>query len=133
MPIRLEAGLKGIYLQKEYRRYYPNAEVTSHLLGLTNIDDQGQEGIELAFNDALSGRPGEKIVLKDRMGHTVKEIDQARAQFPGHDLALSIDQKIQYLAFESLKEAVDQWRYKGADWQDILATVLVPTLIYFIL
>jgi len=108
-----EAGLKGIYLQKEYRRYYPNAEVTSHLLGLTNIDDQGQEGIELAFNDALSGRPGEKIVLKDRMGHTVKEIDQARAQFPGHDLALSIDQKIQYLAFESLKEAVDQYKAKA--------------------
>lgn len=96
----------GVFLQREYRRYYPAAEVTAHVVGMTDIDDRGQEGIELAFNDWLSGEPGAKRVIKDRLGRIVEDVESIRPTHPGKDLALSIDRRIQYLAYRELKAAV---------------------------
>lgn len=105
--------LNGVYTQREYRRYYPAGEVTAHLIGFTNIDDIGQEGLELAYDDWLKGRPGAKRVLKDRLGRTVENIESIRPSHPGQTLALSIDRRIQYLAYLELKSAVAQHRARG--------------------
>ena len=101
-------GLPGVALQREYRRYYPAGEVAGHLLGFTNIDDAGQEGIELAYDEHLGAEPGAKKVIKDRLGHVVDEVGRVRDPHPGHDLRLSIDRRIQYLAYRELKAAVQQ-------------------------
>ena len=106
-------GIKGIHRQREYRRYYPEAEVTAHLLGFTDIDDQGQEGIELVFNQHLSGEPGLKLVMRDLRGHTVEELETVREPRPGKDLVLSIDRRIQYYAYRALKAAVIEHRAAG--------------------
>ncbi|MEX0951350.1 MAG: penicillin-binding transpeptidase domain-containing protein [Gammaproteobacteria bacterium] len=98
--------LPGIYTQPEYRRYYPSGEVTAHLIGFNNIDDRGQEGLELAYNDWLQGTPGAKRVLKDRLGRTVENVESIRSSKPGRDLVLSIDRRIQYLAYLELKSAI---------------------------
>lgn len=98
--------LPGVYLQREYRRYYPTAEVTSHLLGFTNIDDRGQEGLELTFNNWLQGEPGTKRVIKDRLGQIVEDVESIEVPQPGQPLKLSIDRHIQYLAYRALKAAV---------------------------
>lgn len=103
-------GIAGLYLQQEYRRYYPAGEVTSHLVGFTNIDDQGQEGLELAYDDWLSGEPGAKRVVKDGRRHTIADIENIRSARPGKLLVLSIDRRIQYLAYRELKAAVQQQR-----------------------
>jgi cell division protein FtsI (penicillin-binding protein 3) len=105
--------LSGVYTQREYRRYYPAGEVTAHLIGFTNVDDVGQEGLELAYNDWLRGRPGAKRVLKDRLGRTVENIESIRPSSPGQSLALSIDRRIQYLAYLELKSAVSHHRARG--------------------
>ncbi len=99
-------GIPGVALQREYRRYYPAAEVTSHLLGFTNIDDEGQEGLELAYNAVLQGKPGAKRVIKDRLGRIVEDVESVREPEPGQQLVLSIDSRIQYLAYRALKAAV---------------------------
>jgi cell division protein FtsI (penicillin-binding protein 3) len=99
--------IPGISLQREYRRYYPAAEVTSHVLGFTNIDDSGQEGIELAFDNWLKGSPGSKRVLKDRLGRIIENIESITTPDPGNELVLSIDRRIQYLAYRELKSAVN--------------------------
>jgi cell division protein FtsI (penicillin-binding protein 3) len=96
----------GVYLQREYRRYYPNGEVTGQLLGFTNIDDEGQEGVELEYNPWLRGEPGAQRVLKDRFGTVVEGMEQIRAPRPGHDLRLSLDLRLQYLLYRELKAAV---------------------------
>ena len=96
----------GINLQREYRRYYPMGEVTAHVLGFTNIDDQGQEGLELSFQDWLDGEPGAKWVIKDRLGRVVEDVARLKASRPGKDLQLSLDKRIQYLAYRELKAAV---------------------------
>ena len=106
-------GIKGIHRQREYRRYYPEAEVTAHLLGFTNIDDQGQEGLELVFDQHLSGEPGLKRVMRDLRGHTVKELETVREPRPGQDIVLSIDRRIQYYAYRALKAAVIEHRAAG--------------------
>jgi cell division protein FtsI (penicillin-binding protein 3) len=98
--------IPGVYEQREFRRYYPEGAVTSHLLGFTNIDDQGQEGIELAYNDWLRGIPGAKRVIKDRLGHIVSALGTIRQPKSGHNLVLSIDRRIQYLAYRVLKNTV---------------------------
>jgi len=98
----------GVYLQREYRRYYPAGEVASHLVGFTNIDDEGQEGLELAFNDWLSGEAGAKRVIKDGRRHIIENVENIRSARPGKDLKLSIDRRIQYLAYRELKAAVRQ-------------------------
>ncbi len=102
----MELGLPGVALQREYRRYYPAGEVAGHVLGFTNIDDVGQEGIELAYDDHLRAEPGSKRVIKDRLGHVVDEVGRVQEARPGRDLRLSLDRRIQYLAYRELKAAV---------------------------
>ena len=107
-------NIDGVYLQREYRRYYPAGEVTAHVLGFTNVDDAGQEGMELAYDDWLRGKPGRKMVMKDRLGRTIKHVESIQAAQPGKDLALSIDRRLQYLAYRELKRAVLQYKAKSA-------------------
>ena len=99
-------GVQGVSTQSEYKRYYPAAEVTAHILGYTNVDDQGQEGIELAYDKILRGKPGKKRVLKDRLGRIVRNIESVRSSEPGTELKLSIDKRIQYLAYREVVAAV---------------------------
>ncbi len=106
----LDLGLRGIYGQREFKRYYPSGEVTAHVLGFTNIDDHGQEGLELAYDDWLSGTPGLKRVIRDRMGHVVENLEQLRAPKPGQNLTLSIDRRIQFLAYSELKTALEKFQ-----------------------
>ncbi|EDY85661.1 peptidoglycan glycolsyltranferase FtsI [gamma proteobacterium HTCC5015] len=106
----LDLEVPGVSLQREYRRYYPTGEVSGHLLGFTNIDDVGQEGLELAFNDWLSGKEGAKRILQDRLGQTVSDLGQIEAARPGRDLALSIDRRVQYLAYRVLKSTVQKYQ-----------------------
>lgn len=98
--------IPGVFLQKEYRRFYPAGEVAAHLVGFTNIDDIGQEGLELAYNEWLEGAPGSKRVIKDRLGRTVEEVELVREPQPGNDLRLTIDRRLQYLAYRELKRTV---------------------------
>jgi cell division protein FtsI (penicillin-binding protein 3) len=106
-------GLKGIHQHPEYRRYYPGGEVTAHLVGFTGIDDAGQEGIELAHQATLGGKPGSRRVIRDRLGRIVEDVESIRPGRDGADLVLSIDSKIQSLAFGALKAAVVQHRAKA--------------------
>jgi cell division protein FtsI (penicillin-binding protein 3) len=106
----VQLGLPGISLKREYRRYYPDGEVTAQLLGFTDVDDRGQEGIELAYEDWLAGKPGSRRVIKDRLGRVVEDVESVRAPIEGRDLALSIDRKLQYLAYRELKAAVTERR-----------------------
>ncbi|MEQ8660793.1 MAG: penicillin-binding transpeptidase domain-containing protein, partial [Gammaproteobacteria bacterium] len=99
-------GLAGVGLQQEYRRYYPAGEVAAHVLGFTNVDDRGQEGVELAFDERLRGQPGLRRVIKDRLGRVVEDVERLRAIRPGEDIALSIDERVQYVAYRALKNAV---------------------------
>ena len=102
--LRLEIG--GVYGDEEYRRFYPAGEVAAQLIGFTNIDDQGQEGLELAYDQWLRGESGAKQVLKDRKGRIFKDVQLLAEAKKGNDLALSIDLRLQYLAYRELKEAV---------------------------
>jgi len=109
----LALGLSGVSLQREYRRYYPAGEVASHVLGFTNIDDAGQEGMELAYDDWLQGTPGLKRVLKDRLGRVIKHVELIQQAKPGKDLILSIDRRLQYLTYRELKKAVQKHKAKS--------------------
>lgn len=100
----------GVYLQREYRRYYPDGEVVAHLIGFTNIDDRGQEGLELAYDEWLRGADGAKRVLKDGRHHVIADVEMIRPAKPGKDLQLSIDRRIQYQAYRELKRAVQRHR-----------------------
>lgn len=106
-------GIPGVYTSREYRRYYPAGEVTGHLLGFTNVDDAGQEGLELAFDHWLAGEPGAKRVIQDRYGRIVENVESIRPARPGRDLVLSIDLRIQYLAYRELKAAVREQRARA--------------------
>lgn len=108
-----ELAMRGVNLQREYKRYYPAGEVTAHLVGFTNVDDSGQEGIELAFDHWLRGTPGEKRVLQDRLGRVVQDVESIRPADPGRDLHLSIDRRVQYLAYRELKSAVQFYSARG--------------------
>lgn len=105
--------LGGVYESPEYRRYYPAGEVTAHLVGFTGVDDTGQEGVELAHQDTLGGKPGSRRVIKDRLGRVVEDVQSIRAAQDGKDLVLSIDSKIQSLAYSALKNAVEQAHAKA--------------------
>jgi len=105
--------IPGVYLQREYRRFYPAGEVTGHLLGFTGSDDEGQEGLELAYEPMLQGENGLKKVVQDRHGSVVESIDSIRPARPGEDLVSSIDLRIQYLAYRELKSAVHEFGAKG--------------------
>lgn len=102
----LALKLPGISVQREYRRYYPASEVTGHLVGFTDIDDAGQEGLELAFNHWLAGESGAKRVLKDRLGRSIENVASIRPPHHGKDLRTSIDLRLQYLAYRTLKAAI---------------------------
>jgi len=99
-------GLPGVGLKPEYQRYYPAGEVAAHVVGFTNIDDHGQEGLELAYDKWLSGKPGAERVVRDGRGRIVDEVEMLRPMHPGKNLTLSIDRRIQYLAYRELKAAV---------------------------
>jgi len=98
--------IPGVALQREYRRYYPAGPVAGHVIGFTNVDDEGQEGIELAYNNWLRAIPGKKRVLKDRYGNIVETVESISLPVPGKDLTISIDRRIQYLAYRELKAAI---------------------------
>lgn len=100
--------IPGVNTEREYRRYYPSGEVASHLVGVTNIDDAGQEGIELAYNDWLKATDGSKRVIKDRLGRVVENVERVTEPQAGKDLILSIDRRIQYLTYRELKTAVTE-------------------------
>jgi cell division protein FtsI (penicillin-binding protein 3) len=100
--------IPGIYLRQEYRRYYPTGEVAAHLIGFTNVDDRGQEGLELAYDKWLSGEAGARRVVKDGRRDIIEDVENIRSARPGKPLALSIDRRIQYLAYRELKAAVQQ-------------------------
>jgi cell division protein FtsI (penicillin-binding protein 3) len=102
----LALNIPGVFSQREYRRYYPQGEAIAHVLGFTNIDDSGQEGLELAFDEWLRGTAGMKRVIRDRRGRTVEEVDLVRAAEPGKNLTLTIDRRIQFLAYRELKRAL---------------------------
>ena len=99
-------GIKGIYQRMEYRREYPEGEALAHVVGFTNVEDIGQEGIELAFNKELAGRNGSRRVIKDRMGRVVEAVGETVPPADGHDLQLSVDSKVQYFAYQKLRDAV---------------------------
>jgi cell division protein FtsI (penicillin-binding protein 3) len=104
----MDLKLPGIASRREYRRYYPAAEVTGHVVGFTNVDDTGQEGLELAYDPWLTGTPGSKRVLRDRLGRTIEDVEGIGAPNPGRDLKSSLDLRIQYLAYRSLRNAVSE-------------------------
>ncbi len=109
----LELKVPGVASQREYHRYYPMGEAASHVLGFTNIDDMGQEGIELMLNERLMGTAGSKRVIKDRLGRIVENVESIRVPRDGENLYLSIDRRIQYLAYRELKAAVTRHKAKG--------------------
>lgn len=101
-------NLPGVHLVKEYHRYYPAGEVSAQVVGFNNIDDEGQEGVELAYNSLLRSEPGKRRVIKDRLGHIIADVDIVKPARPGEDLILSIDERIQYLAYRELKKSVEE-------------------------
>jgi cell division protein FtsI (penicillin-binding protein 3) len=105
--------IPGVYLQREYRRYYPAAEVSAHVVGMTNIDDAGLEGLELAYEEWLSGEPGAKRVVKDGQHHIIEDVESISRPRPGKDLRLSIDRRIQYLAYRELKAAIQEHKARS--------------------
>ncbi|APE29795.1 cell division protein [Halomonas aestuarii] len=104
----LDLRIPGVHAREEYKRYYPAGEVTAQLLGVTNIDDQGQEGLELAYQPYLAGVPGKRRVLKDRRGRLVRDLAMLQEAQPGGDLTLALDQRLQYMAYRELKAAVTE-------------------------
>ena len=106
--------IPGVELEREYRRYYPDGEVFAHAIGFTDIEDSGQEGLEFAYNDVLKGTPGLRRVIRDGRRWVVKDVESIRAPQPGRDLALSLDRRLQYLAYRELKAAVQKHRAKSA-------------------
>ncbi len=126
--------LPGIHQQQEYRRYYPTGELTAHMLGFTGVEDAGQEGVELAFNGPLTGRPGSRRVIKDRRGNVVEDVESIRPPQDGKDITLALDDKIQYLAYSNLKQMVEKQKARAggivvldARTGEILALVNLPT------
>ncbi|MBA3902948.1 MAG: cell division protein [Rhodocyclaceae bacterium] len=106
-------NLPGIHQQNEYRRYYPAGEVAAHMLGFTGVDDNGQEGIELAFDGQLAGKPGSRRVIKDRLGRIVEDVESIKAPQEGRDIVLALDSKIQYLAYTHLRQAMAENKAKA--------------------
>ncbi len=106
-------GIKGVYQRKEYRRKYPEGESAAHVVGFTNFDDKGIEGVEQTFNQSLAGRAGSRRVLKDRMGRVIEDMGNGVAPVDGKDLQLSIDSKVQFFAYQKLRDAISQHKAKA--------------------
>jgi len=130
----LALNLDGVYSQREYKRYYPAGEVAAHVVGFTDIDEKGQEGIELSYDDWLSGTVGKKRVLKDRKARVIKDFGPVKVAEPGKDIRLSLDMRIQYLAYRELKAAVSTHRARAGsivvldiNTGDVLAMVNQPS------
>ncbi len=130
----LALGLPGVYADREFRRYYPAGEVTAHLIGFNDVDDHGQEGMELAYNDWLKGVPGSKRIMRDGKRRIIEELEDVRAPVAGKELSLSIDQRLQYLAYRELKKAVIENKAKSgslvlldAENGEVLAMVNQPS------
>lgn len=102
--------IPGVFLQNEYHRYYPHGPVMAHVIGFTNVDDKGQEGLELAYNNWLEGSSGLKKVIKDRLGRVIADVSFIRAPEPGHDLQLSISKPIQYIAYRELSSGIKKYK-----------------------
>jgi cell division protein FtsI (penicillin-binding protein 3) len=126
-------GIPGVYTLREYRRYYPAGEVSAHVVGFTTVDDRGQEGLELGFDQLLNGEDGAKRVIQDSYGRYVENVESIRAPRPGRDLVTSIDLRIQYLAYRELKSAMQEYRaHAGSvividvDTGEVLAMVNQP-------
>ena len=129
----VQLGIPGVFLQREHRRYYPAGDVMSHIIGFTGVDDKGQEALELAFESTLAGKPGSRRVIRDRLGRIVEDVESIRIPQNGQRLTLSIDARIQYLAFRELKAAVVAHRAKAggivvldAETGEILAMANLP-------
>ncbi|HVL77207.1 MAG TPA: penicillin-binding protein 2, partial [Noviherbaspirillum sp.] len=130
----LKLNISGIGTRREYKRYYPDGGVMAHVVGFTNVEDVGQEGMELAFQKSLAGVTGSRRVIRDRLGRIVEDIESVRVPHDGKDLALSIDRKIQYIAYSALKEAVEKHKAKAggivvldAKSGEVLALANLPT------
>lgn len=106
-------GIKGIYQRKEYKRIYPEGETAAHVVGFTNIEDHGQEGMELTFNQQLAGRAGSRRVIKDRLGRVVEDIGEQMPPVEGKDIHLSLDSKVQFVAYQKLRDAVKQLKARA--------------------
>lgn len=126
--------IPGVNFQKEFKRYYPDSDSMSQLLGFTNVDDQGLEGIELAYQDWLMGIVGKKRVIKDRLGRVIEELGVLKEPRPGHELSLSIDRRLQYLAYSELHKTVEEFAAKSGsvvvldtENGEILAMANVPS------
>ncbi len=115
MPGRFStAEIPGVHVLREYRRYYPAGEVAGHLVGFTSVDDVGQEGMELEFDEWLRGRPGKKMVLRDRLGRVIEDVERLEPPSPGRQVTASIDLRMQYLAYRELKASVQENRALSA-------------------
>lgn len=130
----LALGLPGVYLQREYKRYYPAGEVTAHVLGFANVDDKGQEGIELAYDSWLSGQEGAKQIIRDRLGRAIDDVERIKASEPGKVITVSLDKRVQYLAYRALKVAVREHNAKAGSavmldvhTGEVLAMVNLPS------
>ncbi|MFM0440701.1 penicillin-binding protein 2 [Paraburkholderia strydomiana] len=126
--------IPGIYARDEYKRFYPEGEITAHLIGFTNVEDEGQEGVELGDQKLLAGMSGSRRVIKDRMGHIIEDVDEQVVPHNGQDVDLSIDSKIQYIAYTNLKAAVEKFKAKAGAAMvidvrtgEVLALVNYPT------
>ena len=106
-------GIKGIYQRKEYKRQYPEGEAAAHVVGFTNVEDRGQEGMELAFNDLLAGKAGSRRVIKDRLGRVVEGVGEDVPPLDGRDMQLSIDSKVQFFAYQKLRDQVAKSQAKA--------------------
>ena len=130
----IKLGITGIQTRKEYKRFYPEGEVMAHVVGFTNVEDAGQEGIELASQNVLAGVNGSRRVIKDRLGHIVEDIRAVREPVDGKDLVLSIDSKLQYIAYKYLSEAIEKHKAKAGSvlvldtrTGEVLAMVNMPS------
>jgi cell division protein FtsI (penicillin-binding protein 3) len=106
-------NIKGVYDIKEYKRLYPEGEAAAHIVGFTNVEDKGQEGVELIFQKQLAGQPGSRRVIKDRLGRVVEAVGETVHPVDGQDLQLSIDSKVQFYAYQTLRDAVAQHKAKA--------------------
>ncbi|HQQ69084.1 MAG TPA: penicillin-binding protein 2 [Alicycliphilus sp.] len=106
-------GIKGIYQRKEYKRQYPEGESAAHVVGFTNVEDHGQEGMELAFDKDLAGKPGSRRVIKDRLGRVVEGVGAEVPPVDGRDMQLSIDSKVQFFAYQKLRDTVAEHKAKA--------------------